>query len=162
MTAFGKAQPYSGATIFRGLFFGQGPVAKIFTDLPARPARANDRGTDAFVSLIEHKDPQFFGRFGKAMQSGDPVRIDRALRAASDMAKSIAADVKVDAPSHPLTAGAKPSAYSAEIVVDNQINVMDYVDLIVCLVKPPAKYSDLSKGLSRDTWISTIATRLAL
>lgn len=91
---------YTGEEIFRGVFLGQGAVAKMFPEVwdnPAvRPYAAKlqtlkaKAGTDVLVALLKQKDPTFFGRFEEAMTSGDPVRIDAAMTETSRLSKEVA------------------------------------------------------------------------
>jgi len=91
---------YSGEEIFRGVFLGQGAVAKMFPEVwdneAVRPYVAKlqtpkaKAGTDVLVALLKQKNPTFFDRFKDAMESGDPVRVDGAMSETSRLSKEIA------------------------------------------------------------------------
>lgn len=78
----------SGEEVFKGLFFGEGPVAArlpkgwgpraVSTLPPEEQAEHAQRRTQVIASLHE-ADPTFFERFGADIQSGDHLRIERAL-----------------------------------------------------------------------------------
>jgi SdpC family antimicrobial peptide len=75
------APRFDGPTIFRGLYFGVGPAADLIPEqsdgLKTVPEVASiQRSVEARIARI---DPGFFVRFGREMQSGDPVRVSRAL-----------------------------------------------------------------------------------
>ena len=82
--------PYDGPTLFRGLFFGSGPVGRLFPDIwdaaRYRGYDAEQPGVMAFqASLTERlaaRDATFFARFADDVQSGDRVRIASALEEA--------------------------------------------------------------------------------
>lgn len=81
---------YSGETLFRGVFFGQGPVATEVADLfpglveavEALPDAERDRLAELRSRTIGHirtAHPGFFRTFAQQMQSGDHLVIDSAL-----------------------------------------------------------------------------------
>jgi SdpC family antimicrobial peptide len=84
------AKVVDGETLFRGLVFGEGAVAQAVPELWSGRSMENPAWTPAqheefeaakssIVVGMRRADPAFFGRFGAALQSGDPVRIERAL-----------------------------------------------------------------------------------
>jgi len=74
-----------GETLFRGLAFGQGPVAKLFPELASAPVAspAEAAAIDAIVAQMRTLDPRFFDHFGVALQTGDRFRIRAALEDAN-------------------------------------------------------------------------------
>lgn len=79
--AAAASDPLDGESAFRGLAFGQGPVARRLPEIADAPA--HDAGAAAIVddviAAVRATDPSFFGRFGAAMQSGDRIQIREAL-----------------------------------------------------------------------------------
>jgi SdpC family antimicrobial peptide len=95
-----KSQPvthvkprYSGEDIFRGVFFGDGPLAGTFPEIWDSPMLAayrnkqahtqslslRDRYTQNTIAALRTTDPQFFITFADAMQSGNRLRISNSL-----------------------------------------------------------------------------------
>jgi SdpC family antimicrobial peptide len=84
------ARQWDGESLFRGLVLGDGDVAQAFPEIwagrqvesptwtPAERLRVRQART-ALVASMRRSDPQFFDRFGQALNSGDPVRIDAAM-----------------------------------------------------------------------------------
>lgn len=79
---------YDGETIFRGLAFGQGPVARLFPELASAPALSPEQAAavDAIVAQMRAFDPGFFDRFAAAMY-GSRVRVRAALESANELGK---------------------------------------------------------------------------
>ncbi|TQC44428.1 sporulation delaying protein family toxin [Rhodococcus sp. WS4] len=78
-----------GRTTYRGLFFGQGPVAqrlvgdedfgKLAEGLESNSTPEAFDAADSFMTAIDSKNPGFFDAFNSDVHSGDPKRIDAAL-----------------------------------------------------------------------------------
>lgn len=79
---------HDGVTIFKGMFFGDGPVAKHFpevwnsarvkrikSNLDARELAAYNKAKSEVINSIGKRDPSFFRNFGRAMQSGSQVQV---------------------------------------------------------------------------------------
>ncbi|GAB2926602.1 hypothetical protein GCM10027028_26410 [Streptomyces sundarbansensis] len=85
--AVSAATPVNGETLYEGLFFGQGPVAKAHPDLTLARGKTSSAESaevaDTVVDVIKAKDSTFFDRFGSEMQSGNEVRVNRILTEAS-------------------------------------------------------------------------------
>ncbi|MFE9236853.1 hypothetical protein [Streptomyces sp. NPDC007007] len=85
--AASAATPVNGETLYEGLFFGQGPVAKAHPDLTLARGKTSSAESaevaDTVVDVIKAKDSTFFDRFGSEMQSGNEVRVNRILTEAS-------------------------------------------------------------------------------
>jgi SdpC family antimicrobial peptide len=78
----------SGEEVFRGLVLGEGTVAEQFPEVwgsfshrqfTLEEREAHERTKAQLVADIRQADPTFFDRFGAAMQSGDHLRIERAM-----------------------------------------------------------------------------------
>ena len=85
-----QASPYDGVTLYRGLFFASGPVAtKIPTLRKAAPyfPAAYKSLEGQMINYMRQKDPTFFDRFAREIQSGDRVRVAEALRSTNKLQK---------------------------------------------------------------------------
>ncbi len=87
-----KASGYDGETIFRGLYFGQGPVAQKFPEiwkqerylerkrlLTEKDEKQISEIQNKIVARLREEDKDFFDHFGKTLQSGDHVAIQKTL-----------------------------------------------------------------------------------
>lgn len=83
-----------GRRLFRGIFFGHGPVADQLVTLDAfstiQQMRQNNtlpqrKAVVAILNHIEHSSPNFFATFSKRMRSGDPYQVEKALRSGGDL-----------------------------------------------------------------------------
>lgn len=85
-----SGRTYSGETLFRGIFFGQGPVAREVADLfpgleqaiaslPDSEKAELAEFRDRIIGHIRAAHPEFFPSFGRQVQSGDHLVIDAAL-----------------------------------------------------------------------------------
>jgi SdpC family antimicrobial peptide len=93
---------WDGESLFRGLVLGEGPVAQAFPEIwagrevespswtPAERLRVAE-AKSALVGAMRRSDPAFFDRFGKALNSGDPVQIDGAMEDARAVLTRVAA-----------------------------------------------------------------------
>ena len=78
---------YDGETIFRGIVFGQGPVAKLFPEIwpedLLEKVQKDDRVktvADDIMKKMKNKDPNYFLEFEKAVYSGDHLKVDTSLK----------------------------------------------------------------------------------
>lgn len=84
----GSAHRYNGRELVVGLFFGQGPVAKLLPELwsDAPPMTDHDRDImERVLSRIERTSPTFFSEFESAIYSRDHFQIQRALEKAAQL-----------------------------------------------------------------------------
>lgn len=88
-------QSFTGEEVFRGIMFGQAPVAQLFPEIwssddvaeqlnTKEKVKAWDALTESVVSQIKTADPTFMDRFGQEMQSGDHLRIQNGMIEASE------------------------------------------------------------------------------
>ena len=93
--------PQDGETLFRGLVFGEGAVAKEFPEIwggkkiddPSWTADQREAVLQAKTALIADMrtaDPTFFDRYGAAIQSGDRLRIERMLDESGKLLRQVA------------------------------------------------------------------------
>lgn len=89
-----KKTTFSGEQVFRGVNFGDGPVAKLFPEVwkssDVEQQLGDEKRVAAFnilrekvVSQINLSDPTFMDRYGREMQSGEHLRIQKALEESS-------------------------------------------------------------------------------
>jgi SdpC family antimicrobial peptide len=89
-----SSQSFTGEQIFRGILFGEPPVSQLFPEIWAGDAARQSLDTkDKIIAVNELKegvvaeiissDPAFLSYFGQEMQSGDHLRVQAALREAS-------------------------------------------------------------------------------
>jgi SdpC family antimicrobial peptide len=94
-SAQSSSQSFTGEEVFRGVLFGEDPVAKLFPDIWASDEVAEQLNTkekikawealkEQVISHIKTNDPAFMDRFGVEMQSGSHLRIQNALTESSD------------------------------------------------------------------------------
>ncbi len=92
---------YDGETIFRGVMFGVGPVAKLFPEYYSAPQDGNKQDASKndnravgpeqrIIDAFRAQDPAFFEKFGKDMQSGDHVKINQAIDGAHQQLRALA------------------------------------------------------------------------
>ncbi|MBK3495587.1 sporulation delaying protein family toxin [Viridibacillus sp. YIM B01967] len=80
-----KKQKYDGETIYRGLFFGDGPVAKLFPEIWSDKLMTEANTTEAkrvsktISKKINELDPNYFNELEVAVKSGDNVKVQAAL-----------------------------------------------------------------------------------
>jgi SdpC family antimicrobial peptide len=81
--ASNRLPAYGGETLFRGLFFHQGPVGQKLPDLAIAPtAPAGDGATvlDTLIAKMRQSDPRFFNRFASGILSGNRLKILAAIK----------------------------------------------------------------------------------
>jgi SdpC family antimicrobial peptide len=81
--AASKRLAYDGETLFRGLFFRQGPVGQQLPDLAIAPMAPTADGAavlDTLVAQMRQSDPRFFSRFAKGVLSGNRLKILAAIK----------------------------------------------------------------------------------
>jgi SdpC family antimicrobial peptide len=103
---------YDGETVFQGVFLDDGPVAKLFPEIWENPTVVGYRdqvmqantveqvaaGQQALITDLRTQDPTFFDRFGKEMQSGDRIRIQRAMSEANQRLTKLFAEAAERSP----------------------------------------------------------------
>ena len=91
-----QTAPFDGVTIYRGIFFASGPVASriptIRTASRYFPAEYKNLESQ-MIRYIQTKDPNFFNRLAKELQSGDRNRVAAAIRNANAVHKEALLDV---------------------------------------------------------------------
>ncbi len=168
------AARFDGETLYRGLAFGQGPVAALFPELATLPAPTAEATAvvDRIVTRIRNIEPSFFARFASAIQKGDRVRIRTALESARTITEQ-AIQQEFGATSRATTSGpdcifisvvlvvtaagvvALLAVVSAVTVVNFEVtgNVMVNTDFVI-------SGSPSTSSLANDIWIDSIARTL--
>jgi SdpC family antimicrobial peptide len=96
-----------GETVFRGGLLDDGPVARLLPEIWENPvimgyrdhADLTGQTTEAvqlLIAALRAQAPTFFDRFGTEMQSGDHIRILRAIDEGGDRLKKVAGDFKCE------------------------------------------------------------------
>jgi SdpC family antimicrobial peptide len=173
--ACGSAEPtaapaaYGGEAQFRGIFFGEGPVA---AQLPeewqrrtlaqhaeeAAGARAAARlraGHAVLQRRIRAADPHFFAAFAREVRSGDHFRVQRAMADAQALSRALAAP----------DASVAPDAEAPVLDIALVLPWIVYDPMLaVVLPFPPIYWMDDGSGASRlqsEQVVDLVATRLA-
>ncbi|WP_052659487.1 sporulation delaying protein family toxin [Bacillus alveayuensis] len=82
---------YDGETIFRGLVFGQGEVAKYFPEIWSNDLlkKANKKEVkqiaNILISGIKKSDPNYFNELKEAVYSGEHLKIQAALNKGGEL-----------------------------------------------------------------------------
>ena len=165
---------FDGETMFRGLFFGHGPVAKYFPEIwdraDVRRAMAQADMSAAtelenrILAEVRSKDAAFLDRFATEMQSGDHLRVRAALddagrrlqQAAETMKPTRTPDVSQNA------------AFKSGNVLHLVLYIYEYVAYFVYLwvwvyfwtPETGAQSYEARPQLSRDVLVDRIVTRL--
>ena len=99
-----QPQNYSGEEIFRGLVFSHGKVARVIpekrdhallTNYIREPEhlKAVENLQARFIKQIRSDNPGYFKSFETALESGNPVAVDRALRDAYQVLANAASEL---------------------------------------------------------------------
>lgn len=174
-----------GETIFRGIFFGKGPVAELFPELWSHSPRLEpDEAAklaeleNRIVERMKSLDPSFFDRFRKAMTSGNHLRIDDGLKEAARLfVKAVHREriqlVPADDAMHANCAVAVWQFYAAAAYAQTVGVVQAYVaGWAIAVVRAVALYDvswkwktygdvEPSSRLQAEMLVDAIATRLA-
>ncbi|MGB0035103.1 MAG: hypothetical protein WBP79_06485 [Candidatus Acidiferrales bacterium] len=178
-----KAARYDGETVFRGLYFGQGPVAQKLPEIwkqeryierrkqlsPADERRINEI-QDKIVADIKANHKEFLEHFGRVLQSGDHVAIQKELNEATSLAF---AALRKETGKDPLApVGDAASVYRfVEVYVYiwfvTYFYVYEWVAVVIYfspILEASVEGIGSMKGLTRlqkEEWINLVATRLA-
>jgi SdpC family antimicrobial peptide len=171
---------YDGETIFRGLYFGRGPVAELFPEiwkqerflerkklLTPEEERRIAEIQDKIIARIREKDNGFFDRFQRAMQSSDHLTIQKNLDEATALTLSVVRQETGKDPSAPIvdSAGVYRWVQIWEyFYVYYFYFVYEFVFAFLYFSPAQAEGVAAMKGitrLQREEWINLIATRLA-
>lgn len=79
---------FDGETLFKGLFFGQGPVAALFPEITERlksikPTPEADLFVTQVIARLRQHDRSYFDRLAAGLQSGDHLAIEATMDHAS-------------------------------------------------------------------------------
>ncbi len=180
---------YDGETILRGLFFGVGPVAGFFPEIwdNARVRQLKEasqlspemqlKNVDAIVAKLTQDHPEFWVSFADNVQSGDRVRIERAILDAAQLLSAmfsvnmstdgVPCNVVVTDPSvsKPTIVAVDAAAAAAAVVTISAAAAAIAVAIVAVVViffffLGASSDDDKGSTLRRDFWIDLIATRL--
>jgi hypothetical protein len=160
-----QATPYDGVTLYRGLFFGSGPVAgKIPTIRKAGPYFPAEykRLEGEIIKYLQAKDPQYFERFAQDIQSGDRVRVAAAIRSTNKLQKEALLEVtktsRTQFASQVQRLRNEPEPEpSPEPAKDLQIVIIYclFIPIVTAVVASKAQPNEL-KGLSFEQYVNEI------
>ncbi|MFE4764756.1 sporulation delaying protein family toxin [Bacillus mycoides] len=94
ITVENKHNQHDGETLYRGLVFGQGEVAKtlpeVWTDERIKEANKKEakEASDAIIKAMKENDPKYFDELQKAVYSGDPIKIKSSLEKGGELLTS--------------------------------------------------------------------------
>src|SRR5882724_12117061 len=157
--------PYDGLTLYRGLFFASGPVArkvptiqKAAPYLPAEYKKLEGQITKYILS----KDPKYFDNFANDIQSGDRVRVGEAIRRTSKLQReAMLAITQKSRTNFATNVGRLREERPPEAENDGNIavEVVVFVLLFVTIFwnSPKSRPNEL-KGLSFDRYVNEIVT----
>ncbi|MEF8939165.1 MAG: hypothetical protein V5A22_04910 [Salinivenus sp.] len=161
---------YSGKTIFKGLFFAEGPVAKKFPEIWKNPSvtrqlsrLTSEQQVEAekletkILNWIGEERPKFFGEFRQAIQSGDHLQIRKALDRSSTLMLSAIEDITGIDPKK-VRANPAKSAQEDTCAVVVAVAVAAVVVAVVFYVAEASKSADSS--LRVEEFVDEIAARL--
>jgi SdpC family antimicrobial peptide len=148
----------SGEKIFRGLILGEGPVAEHFPEVwPHRDftLEERERRERTAAQLVEHirqADPTFFDRFGAATQSGDHLRIERALDESTALVKQAVQERGLSTASRGERVGTCITVAAVVIL---------FADSFMAVDEEGGESAWSGAKLGRDQFVEMVSTRLA-
>ena len=153
---------YNGETLFRGLYFGEGPVASHFPEIWHAPQveqrLSSVEGSEEWVSTkdqavawVRNSDPTFFQRFEQDVQSGDHIKVSRAYKEGSQKLSAFAQSMGVD-----------PNSPEASAGVGIVIVLVAAAAVAVWVWKYTWTYSSSTAGepIQEDVFVNAIVERL--
>ncbi|MEP6993995.1 MAG: hypothetical protein ABI968_05685 [Acidobacteriota bacterium] len=163
--------PLEGETIFRGLFFGSGPVARMLpeiwslTGLPHPDPDAPLTGDQtALLGRLAADDPSFFDRFGRAMSSGDRLLIQGILAESAGRIDSVLRSSEAQGP----TADTIIKTHTATVIGINtyawiyrDTAIALVTDSVIFLVPIDPGGGGNDQKLRNEILVDLLATRLA-
>jgi SdpC family antimicrobial peptide len=163
VSAQSSSQSYTGEEIFRGVLFGDGPVAVLFPEI--WDDQKNNRNSsdwadlrEQVISEIKVNDAGFMARFGTEMKSGDHIRINTILSEARTKLDS-AQTASQDADS--LIDGRNNGDYKVKtevLVLDQYVAVVKFLWLWIAAVSQ----QDIQEStLYQESVVDLVADKLA-
>ncbi|MEP6993997.1 MAG: hypothetical protein ABI968_05695 [Acidobacteriota bacterium] len=160
--------PYDGQTLFRGLLLGAGPVGQVF---PEAWEKAWSLGYDPdspavqelqqrLMNEIAQQDPAFMTQFADDVQSGDHLRIQRAI---GDAGTRLLNQIEQDRLGNPRPVPQEETFIWLVVMVAVAAIVAALVAVVVVMipVDPGTGTGDKAQGLSGEMYVNLIASRLA-
>ena len=171
-----ETKRFSGEQIFRGINFGDGPVAELFPEVwknsQVLQQFGNERGVKALIILrekiileIKTSDPTFMDKYSREMQSGEHLRIQAAME---ESKRKITIAMQ--------TTGVINESYMTDRAdMDVVINTLTYwvtaVQLIsfswvltpiTIVIFPILQTEGNTSNFSRENYVNSVADRLAV
>src|SRR5262249_12647774 len=161
-------RPYDGITIYRGLFFGSGPVVNKIPSLRKvagyyPPEYKALEGP--ITNYIKKKDPNYFVTFAADIQSGDRARVAAAIRRTNQLQREALLEVTKNQQTplaqqarrlreNPATPKEPEPENDANVAVEVVVWVALFVAIVIWLVAQP-RPTDL-KGLRFEQYVDEI------
>lgn len=177
----GPDRKLDGETLFRGLYFGQGPAARYFPEIWKNPRviealknadmSRSIEGQNLFMDFLRQEDATVFTRFGEDMQSGDQIRVRDAMVSLGHRMRTIATErMGMDERTIGAPSGVNGQCVVLAVVVAVVVAVAVaaavaiVVYLYIDLWGPDVEHPDLQQTygsrLERDMWVDTLTHRL--
>lgn len=160
-TTAGLQRRYDGETLFRGIYFGKGPVAEALPGLGAQKttaALASPEQQEHVVAFVQNSNPTFFTSFAADVQSGNAARLERSLASASELIK---AGTAKPALAQPIAANGEGLAEDEiTVLIDGQVVILDNVLAEVAVFVQSAQNG--TDPLSRAVALEQLASLLSV
>jgi SdpC family antimicrobial peptide len=156
---------HDGETLFAGLYFGDGPVAKMFPEIwesphvaqqvsQAQKSESWSKTKSEAIAWVRTNDPDFFNRFEQDIQSGDHVRVGQAYKQGAQKLSAYVSSTGVDPNS--------PEARGGVGVVAVVVAAVAVVVAVYAWMYWSGRSVDgVAQGLQEDVLVNMIAERLA-
>lgn len=158
---------YNGETLFAGLYFGEGPVAKMFPEIwestqvaqqvsQAQNSESWNKTKAEAIAWVRTNDPDFFNRFEQDIQSGNHMRVGQAYKQGAQKLSAYVSSTGVDPNSPEARAG-------VGLVLVLAVAVAVAVAVYAWKYYQPnmPEGSGVAQGLQEDVLVNMIAERLA-
>lgn len=184
-----SSESFSGQTLYQGLFFAEGAVAKLFPEfwdvsdldialeqVPEDELAKIRAVREKVIAEIERADSGFFSRFSSEIQSGNPIVVRTALESAYDQTRA-AADIvfphdKADSSLEAQICG--PTFCGLAVAM--AVVIVNYVAIVHSLYRELAIRADIgvtknvmsnsvglgTNAITQDMAVAMVAKRLAL
>ncbi|WP_170957112.1 sporulation delaying protein family toxin [Bacillus pseudomycoides] len=176
ITTESKHQQYDGETIYRGVFFGEGPVAKLFPEIWSEEAtkQANTaegkKAAELLAKKINELDPNYFNELQAAVSSGDNIKIQEAFNKGGELLVQVGEVIqnKKVGEGQGLLAGVVVAVYAGGAVTT--VVVITHAAAVTAAVAvaawkwkygSPADPSDSDTRLKHEMFIDKVATTFA-
>lgn len=174
---------YDGETIFRGIVFGQGPVARLFPEIWPEKLLEKVRKDDKvktvannIMNKMKNKEPKYFFEFERAVYSGDHLKVDTALKEGGKLLTKVIEEEEMKKPvtiegagtgqcvtqvAYLVVAISAAGAYSHAVVATAAGAVTVYAAVVAKTTFWTSAKSEEDVALKQEMLINNIVNRLA-